>query len=222
MRAVIFSILLVLGATARAGGWKNPEHRCAADIPESTGWQIVEAPQMQGLEVLLAMQNPARQAAFGISIVQGLQDANLAAPANQQKIEAMLRQFGYRFAGHSSVKAAGLDWLQYPVQAGAGAQRIEGLIRYASTGSQVFGITMLRGGGQQAAQDAELQKAAASFRLLPIAAIAPATPAADGEKPAPPEEGGDDSRNRMIWYGVGAVVVLLIFFSIIGGETKKR
>jgi hypothetical protein len=247
MRAVIFLLLLCLGVAARAREWKSELFHCAANIPDSAGWQIVEAPQEPGIAVLLAMRNPARQAVFGVNIVEGLRDANPAVPAIRQQIEALLRQFGYQFVGHSSVKAAGFDWLQYPVQTGAGAQQFTGIIRFTPAGGYVFSITMLRGGGQQAAQDVEMQQAAASFRMLPVVAPtpvavpamardsvakapppAPAAPVAStaGEKPVAAAEepaSGDDSRNRMIWYGAGGAIVLLIFFSIIGGgEAKKR
>jgi len=183
---------------------------------------------------------------FGINVIEKYRDANVADPAVQQDFEAMLRQFGYQFAGHASVKSGGFDWLQYPVRAGAGRQQVSGVIRYAAAGGYVFSITMLRGGGQEAAQDAELQRAAASFRILPASAFAqmpppqepnpktaaaPAAPvSAKKEAENKPEtaageaaDGADVSQKRLIWYGGAAVIVLLFFFSIIGsGREKKR
>ena len=245
MRATFAVLLLCLATSAGAKEWKSEIFHCAANIPESTGWQMIEAPQSPGIAPVLVMQNTSRQAVFGISIVEKYQEANLADPAIQKELEAMLRQFGYQFIGHSSVKAGGLDWLQYPVRAGAGPQQVSGIIRYASAGGYVFGITMLRGGGQDAAQDAELQQAAASFRVLPASAfaMAPTTPGvtpkgvaasssakslADkaGDKPeAATEEAAteaDQARTRLIWYAGAGVVVLLLFFSIIGSGSKKR
>ena len=245
MRATLASLLLCLAMSASAREWRSPVFHCAANIPESTGWQVIQAPASPGIAPVLTMQHAAKQAVFGISVIEKYKDASLADPAIQRDLETMLRQFGYQFVGHASVKAGGIDWLQYPVRAGTGAQQVSGIIRYASTGGYVFGITMLRGGGQEAAQDAELQEAAASFRVLPASAFA-ATPAAPGARDAngkeiaqspadkakagdksegeaeTPEDEAAESRNRMIWYAGGGIVVLLVLFSIIGGGTKKR
>jgi hypothetical protein len=217
--------------SARAREWKSELFHCSANVPDSTGWQTIEAAQTQGLAVLLAMQHSGKRAVFGINVVEKLRDANLADPAIQKELEAMLRQFGYQFVGHSSVTEGGLGWLQYPVVSGVGPQQVKGVIRFTSAGGYVFGLTMLKGGGQDASQDAELQQAAKSFRVIPATALAAAPgksappgtdksadpSAEDAEEPA----GRDDSRIRMIWYAIGGVVVLLVFFSIIGGRSKK-
>ena len=243
MRATFALLLLCLAMSARAREWRSQTFRCSANIPDSTGWQMIEAPASPGIAPVLTMRHATRQAVFGISVIEKYKDANLADPAIQKDLEAMLRQLGYQFIGHSSVKAGSLDWLQYPVRAGTGPQQVSGIIRYASAGGYVFGITMLRGGGQEAAQDAELQQAAASFRVLPASAFA-ATPAAPGARDAdakgiaqspadkagdksqggtePPEDEADESRSRMIWYAGGGIVVLLVLFGIIGGGSKKR
>ncbi len=245
MRATFVLLLLCLAMSASAREWKSEIFHCAANIPDSTGWQIIESPQSPGIAPVLVMQNSARQAVFGISIVEKYQEANLADPAIQKDLEAMLRQFGYQFVGHSNVKAGGFDWLQYPVRAGAGPQQMNAIIRYTSAGGYVFCITMQRGGGQEAAQDAELQQAAASFRVLPasafaaapttpvaapkgVAASSPAKPQADkaGDKPESATEEAateaDQARTRLIWYAGAGVVVLLLFFSIIGGGGSKK
>jgi|688.fasta_scaffold83576_2 S1-C subfamily serine protease len=167
MRTNIASLLLCLAASACAAGWKNEIFHCAANIPESTGWQVINVQPAPGIAPVLTMQNAAKQAVFGISVIEKFRDAKTSDPAVQKELEALLRQFGYEFIGHGIVKAGGLDWLQYPVRAGVGAQQVRGVIRYASAGGSVFSITMLRGGGQEAAQDVELQQAAASFHLLP-------------------------------------------------------
>jgi hypothetical protein len=219
--------------SARAREWKSELFHCSANVPDSTGWQTIEAPETQGLAVLLAMQHPGKQAVFGINVVEKFRDANLADPANQKELEAMLRQFGYQFVGHSSVNEGGLGWLQYSVFSGVGPQQVKGVIRFTSAGGYVFGITMLRGGGQEASQDVEFQQAAKSFRIIPATMLAAApgksapvppgtdkpadTPLASAEEP----EGGNDSRLRWIWIGGGALLVLLVFFSIIGGHSKK-
>ena len=245
MRAPFVVLLLCLAMSAGAREWKSEIFHCAANVPESTGWQTIEAPQSPGIAPVLVMQNTSRQAVFGISIVEKYQEANLADPAIQKDLEAMLRQFGYQFVGHSTVKAGVHDWLQYAVRAGTGPQQMNAIIRYTSAGGYVFCITMQRSGGQEAAQDAELQQAAASFRVLPasafataptapganpkgVAASSSAKPLADkaGDKPeAATEEAAteaDQARTRLIWYAGAGVVVLLLFFSIIGGQSKKR
>ena len=245
MRAILTVLLLCLAVSARAREWKSELFHCTANVPDSTGWQMIEAPQVPGIAPVLVMQNTARQAVFGINVIEKYQDANLADPAIQKDLEATLRQFGYQFVGHSTVKAGVHDWLQYAVRAGTGPQQMNAIIRYTSAGGYVFCITMQRGGGQEAAQDAELQQAAASFRVLPATAVAAAaatqgsspkgTPppvsaqplaAKAGDKPEAgveePATEADESRNRLIWYGGGGLVVLLVFFGIIGGGRSKK
>ena len=248
MRTTIALLLLCLTVSVRAREWKSELFHCTANVPDSGGWQIIESPQTPGIAVVLAMQHQVKQAIFGINIVEKYRDANLANPAVQKDLEAMLRQLGYQFTGHSNVRIGGLDWLLYPVRAGSGAQQVTGVIRFASAGGYVFSITLLRGGGQDAAQDAELQQAAASFRVLPAgtvasaaapapmrkantaapAAPAPAIPIKDksADKPSLEAEGqdsGDNSNLRLIWYGVGGLFVLAMFFGIIGiGRSQKR
>ncbi len=244
MRILPAILLLCLTLTAFAREWKSELFRCAANIPESVGWQIIEPPQVPGIAVALAMQQPAKQAVFGINVVEKFRDASIADPAVKKELEAMLRQFGYQFFGYSTVKAGGFDWLQYPVKAGTGAQQISGLIRFTSAGGYVFSITMLRGGGVEAAQDAELQQAAASFRVLPAIAVAPAAQSdgaipkgstAPGSAPAPQKAGAEDKPAgetaeetgsskylRYVWIAFGVLFILSMFFGIIGTSQKKR
>ena len=243
MRSILALLLLCFATNASAGPWKSEIFHCAANIPDGPGWQKIEAPSAPGIAPVIVMQNTRRQAVFGINVIEKYRDANLADPAIQRELETTLRNLGYQFIGHSTVKAGGFDWLQYPV---TGQQQVSGIIRYASAGGYVFSITMLRGGGQEAAQDVELQQAAASFRIVPASALAGTTPGQtnkpDTEKPpatsdaaenqaagkpnAGTEEsadGDDESRKRLIWYGVAGLIVLLFFFSIIGsGRAKKK
>ena len=215
MRAPVHILLLCLAVSARAAEWKNEIFHCAANIPESPGWQIIDAPPAPGIAPVLTMQNAAKQAVFGISVVEKYRDAKISDVTLQKELEAQLRQFGYEFVGHATVRAGGFDWLQYPVRAGAGAQQVRGVIRYASAGGYVFGITMLRGGGQEAAQDVELQQAAASFRILPAAVPTEKSGKAD----APAEE---NSNAKLIWACVAGVVVMLTFASIITRNPAKK
>lgn len=240
MRAIPTCLLLCLALSAHAREWKNEIFHCAANIPDSAGWQMIEAPPWPGIAPVLAMQHSPKQAVFGINVVEKYRDANLANPTIQRELETMLQQLGYQFAGHSNLNAGGIAWLQYSVRAGAGQQQVSGLIRYASVGGYVFSITMLRGGGQDGSQDVELQQAAATFRLLPAGTAAAGTArvaSTNGQPPAPVSEpkaedkaalgeeetsGGDNARNRMIWIGGTALVVLIVFFSIIGGGSSKK
>ena len=240
MRTAITLLLLCLAVSARAREWRNELYHCSANIPDSAGWQMIDAPAAPGITPILVMQHAARQSVFGISIADKYREANLADPAIQKDLEAMLRQFGYQFIGHSNVKVGGLDWLQYPVRSGTGAQQASGVIRFTSAGGYVFSITMLRGGGQEAAQDPELQQAAASFRVLPASAFAPAAPAsapAQRSAKAATEKTPEDkstadaedssasgnSNLRLIWIAAAGLFVLAMFFGIIGtGRSQKR
>lgn len=245
MRATFVVLLLCLAMSAGAREWKNELFHCAAAIPDSTGWQMIEAPPAPGIAPVLTMQHATKQSVFGISVIEKYRDANLTQPAIQKELEASLRQLGYQFPGHGNVRAGNIDWLQYPVRGMAGTQPVNGIIRYASAGGYVFCITMLRGGGQDAAQDAELQQAAASFRVLPASAFAaaPVTPGANPKGVAPatsaqpqadtagdksqagtevPADAADESRTRLIWYAGAGLIVLLVFFSIIGGGRSKK
>ena len=238
MRTSLALLLFVFLAATQAFEWRSDLYHCTASLPDSTGWQPVEAPKTPGITTLIVVQNSAKQAVFGINIVEKLPGTHVSEPAVQQAIEVLLRKFGYQFAGHSTVSVSGLDWIQYQVRSGAGAQLTTGVVRFAAAGGYFFGITMLRGGGQEAAQDAELQRAAASFRIVQAMSPAPAVaekqatapaPAAVNEKrqsptadePAAP----DNSTRQMIWIGGGALLVLIFLIKIIGsagGQSGER
>lgn len=242
MRTPLALLLLVLVTAAHGFEWRSDLYHCSAILPDSAGWMPVEAPRTPGLTVLIAMQNPAKQSVFGINIVDKIPGTRVAEPAVQQAFEGMLRKFGYQFAGHSTVNVAGLEWLQYQVRAGAGAQSVTGVVRFAASGGYVFSITLLRGGGQEAAQDLELQNAAASFRMLPATPAAPPLAPAAGKNdtaPVPADDkresktsaaaeepaAADNTNLRMIWYGVGGLIVFLVLIKIIAGGSsgpKKR
>lgn len=241
MRAFPAFLFFAFLATAQAFEWRSDLYHCTANLPDSAGWQPVEAPKTPGITTLIAMQNSTRQSLFGINIVEKLPGTRVAEPAVQQALEVLLRKFGYQFAGHSTVSVGGLDWVQYRVDVGTGAQKVAGVVRFAAAGDYFFGITLLRGSGQDAAQDVELQRAAASFRIVqavsPATAIAStaekettaATPAAgDGKRqPAAAEEPAapDNSTRQMIWLGGGGLLVLIFLIKIIGssgGQSEGR
>ncbi len=224
MRTILLFILC-LSIPLGAAEWRNEIFRCGADIPSSPGWQTTSAPPAPDIEPVLVMQNAARGSVLGIHVVDKFKHANLTEPAVQRDIEEMLKRFGYQVAGHATVTIGGTNWLQYPVRAGTGQAQVSGIIRYAAMGGHVFAISLLRSGGQDVAQDGELQKAAATFRALPAVTDSPSpagnktvsasAPKASAE-PEPEEE--DHSRARLIWAGGIGLVVLVLFLSII---TKK-
>ncbi len=249
MRALIPFLFSCLVVFAPAAEWKNEIFHCAANIPESPGWQVIDAPPVPGIAPVLVMQNATKGAAFGISVVEKYRDAKISDVTMQRDLEAQLRQFGYAFVGHATVKSGGFDWLQYPVSSGVGAQQARGLIRYASAGGYLFSITMLRFGGQEAAQDIELHQAAASFRILPAekpATVPPTVPVASvsqtrnsdtakGGAKAPPvaavppgDSGKADapaeekSNAKLIWACVAGVLVLVTFASIITRNPAQK
>ena len=240
MRAAIAFLLFAILAPVHAVEWRSEAFLCAANLPDGPGWQGIEAPPIPGITVLVAIRNPAKQALFGINVVEQLPSANLSDPAVRSIIESLLHQFTYQVVGHSSVKVGGLDWLHYPVRSGSGPQQASGVVRFTSANGHIFGITLLRGGGKDASQDVELQHAAASFRVLsfvPAGSVATATPptpppaeaAAPTSRPiqkkAPvtPSESAEPEAGykRYIVPGVVGFVVLLVLLKIIGGSSAK-
>jgi hypothetical protein len=236
MRASVSLLLSLLVTSIHAFEWRSEIYHCAANLPESTGWNVIEAPPTPGITVVVAMQNIAKQAVFGINVVEKPPGTDLSDPAVKKSLEDLLRKFSYQAIGHSVVKLGGLEWLQYPVLSGSGAERVTGVVRFTSAGGRIFSVTALRGGGQEAAQDVELQQAAASFRILdtmppaktaaPVLAQGSATPppasAKAGEKAkpkavsdAPAPVSGTDL--RLVWYVSAGIIILLVFLKIIGG-----
>ncbi len=213
--------------------WRSDVFNCSLNLPSSPGWQPIASPDAPGVTVLVALQNPSRQAVFGLNILTGLPSTNLHDEATTAKIESMLHGFSYQFIGHSTVNVAGREWVQYPVRAANGAQTVTGVIRYTSDKEKVYGLSMLLGGGKEAAQDPELQAAAASFRLyapLALATPVPAKPLPAGQKPpasipAPASETtAEPAQPDYIRYGIligATLLVLMIFGKIIGGNSKK-
>lgn len=249
MRLLCILTFLLTPLVSEAAEWKNELFGCSANLPESAGWQPIPAENSPGLTVLVAMQQPQKQAVFGINVVHNLPTANLRDPATIQGIEKLLREFGYQFIGRSTVNVAGREWVQYPVRV-AGAQPATGLIRYTSANNQIYAVSLLRGGGQEAAQDPELQAAAASVRISnvepPAATVTPtpevtpttppptaatppsATAPSSTDKPATTTESENapvkigpitltQPQLRMVIYGTGGLVVLLILLKLIGG-----
>ena len=247
MRTAFLLLLFCLACPASGREWKSDLFHCAADIPDGNGWQMIEAPQTPGIAAVLAMRNSEKQSVFGINVIEKYRDASISDPAVQKDLEAMLHQFGYQFIGHSTVRSGALDWLQYPVSAGSGLQQVRGVIRYTSAGGYLFSITMLRGGGTDATPDAELQRAAGSFRVLPVSSVAaipsnaPAqsagaklrtAPAAASKSASDSENAGasatgessgeGNSMGRLFWIIGAALLVLVGFSSIVMRKSSQR
>ena len=179
-------ILLCLVNLAQAAEWRNDAYGVVANLPDTAGWQPIEAPSSAAITVLAAMQQPQKQAVFGINVLHQLPNANLRDPGTLAMIEKSLRDLGYQFFGRASVNVGGREWLQFPVRGGNPPS--SGLIRYTSANNQVYVVSLLRGGGQEAAQDPELLTAAASVRInqpqATVAATAPSAPTV-AQAPAP-------------------------------------
>ena len=167
-------------ATGRAAEWANDQYGCSANLPDSPGWQQVPAPEVPGMTLLLMMQQAQKQAAFGINVLHNLPNTNLRDEGTIRAIEQILRSFTYQPIGRSRVVVNGREWLQFPVTSSNPGQPLTGVIRYTTANNVVYGVTILLGGGRQAAQDPELQAAAASVRIGNVQSVA-----ATGTAPAP-------------------------------------
>ena len=249
MRILLALLLLLSAPLLPAAEWKSELFHCSAVLPSGPGWQMVEPPHLAGITTLVVVQHVGRQAAFGINIVEKTPGTDLANPAVRTVIESAIRQSGYPVIGHSKLRVGDLDWLNYPVRAGSGAQQVSGTVRFTSAGGYIFAVSMLKGGGQDAGQDADLVRAATSFRHTggpaPETAATPATrpslsafpkttaqspvaTPADAAKPDPEATPSSTSQPaapstdpRLFWYIGGGIVALLVFFKIIGGGRRK-
>jgi hypothetical protein len=185
MRLLCVLTFVCLTLIGRAAEWRNELFGCSANLPDSPGWQPIPAENSPGLTVLVAMQQPQKQAVFGINVLHNLPTSNLRDDATVQSIEKLLRGFGYQFIGRSTVSIAGREWVQFPVRASNNGQPLTGIIRYTSANNQIYGVSLLRGGGQEAAQDPELQAAGMSVRIANVEPPAPSATSTPGGTPAP-------------------------------------
>lgn len=186
MRLSCVLLFLVITVVARAAEWRNDSFGVSANLPDATGWQPMEAPSTPAVTVLAAMQHPQKQAVFGINVLHDLPTSNLRDPATIAAVEQSLRSLGYQFIGRSTVNLAGREWIQFPVR--SANPPMTGIIRYTSANDQVYVVSLLRGGGQEAAQDPELQAASMSVRIgvaQPASAIAATSPSAPPLVPVP-------------------------------------
>jgi hypothetical protein len=236
MRLLLSLFLVILTTASHAEEKLNQLFGCAVDVPSGTGWQTIEAQSTPEVTVLWAAQHPQRQASYGVSVLHNLPGKTLRDDANIAAIQNLLKGMGYQTIGHSVVMVAGRGWLQFPVRGNNAGQPVSGLIRYTLANDHVFGISMLVGGGKEASQDTEMQSSAATFRVIPIGAVA-GTPPAPGEPsttapasgpptaaetPAAEEESDNVGGIPKQYIKIGfisliALVVILTLVKIIGG-----
>lgn len=232
MRNILLCLIAIL-LPLHAEEWRSDIYNCTLNLPSSAGWQQIPPQDVPGVATLVAMQNPTRQAVFGLSVLTEMPSADLRNPNTSTRIEVMLHKFGYTFIGHSTVNIAGREWMQYPVQATNAGQTVSGIIRYTSDHGNIYGLSLLLGGGKPVVQDAELQAAAASFRLfapLTVVTAAPAPSSPAGQKPSTPTKAdapetaaaaaAQPDYIRYAILGGIALLVLLIFAKVIGGSKK--
>lgn len=249
MRFLCALALLVISTVAHAAAWKNETFGCQATLPDSAGWQNLDAPSNASSTVLVAMLHAQRGSAFGINVIHDFPSANLKDPATTAAIEKVLQALGYQFIGKSTITMAGREWLQYPVRSAVNGT--SGVMRYTSANNQVYVVSLLRTGGLAAAQDAELQNIAASVRVIDLTpaapvAVAPATTpkpeTTEETKPVAPTVAKTESKEttvveeyvmigpvkltkdqfRMGMYGIGGLLVLLFLLKILGGGSKPK
>ena len=91
MRLLCVLTFLLSIFASEAAEWKNELFGCSANLPESAGWQPIAAENSPGLTVLVAMQQPQKQAVFGINVLHDLPSVNLRDPATIEAVEKLLR-----------------------------------------------------------------------------------------------------------------------------------
>ncbi len=242
MTRVLLFLLTLLLVPLHAAAWQDDANGCAVNLPESAGWQAMPAmPEgsIPGLRVLVSMQQPSRGAVFGVTVLTNPPSLSLRDKTTQQAIEVMLRGFGYSLAGSATTTIGGLEWRQYNVRSETGGEVATGVVRYTSGNGRIYAVTLLVGGGREAAQDLELQSAASSFRLFAAAASAPIPPSAvAGNTPgaanpasvpgAPGPSAGKPEASPTIAFDpmslaipVGAGVLLLVLLIFLFSGKKK-
>ena len=237
----LFSLLLPL----RAAEWRDDIYACSANLPESTGWARIKMADVPGTTLLVAMQNPTRQVAFGVNVLDNPPSSNLSDAATVKAIEQLMHGLTYQFLGRSTVQVGATSWVQYPVTSTFGGLNAKGIIRFTSANGRIYAVSMLAGGGKEASLDTEMQLAAASFQIFqtaPIAATKPVpvvalakndkppvktttsapSPVAEAGTAAPVEEAEQFDYKRIAKFAAGGIFVLLIFFRIIGSGSKPK
>lgn len=243
MRKVIALFLLSLFIPISAAEWRDDSYACAVNLPESNGWAKIKMADVPGSTTLIIMQNPTRQVAFGVNVLNNLPNANLSDANTLKSMEQLMQSLTYQFAGHSKIQIGSTSWLQYPVVSTFNGLNAKGIVRFASGNGRVYAVSMLAGGGKDPGADSEMQQAAASFRILqsntiaaaptpPVVATLPnvkspentteptTTPSEAGTPPN--EEAGGMDFKRIAIFASGAIFVMFIFFQIIGKGAKAK
>lgn len=242
MRKAIALFLLSLLLPLRAAEWRDDA--CSVNLPDSPGWFPIRLADVPGTTVLIAIQHPVRQVAFGVNVINNPPSTNLSDSDTIKAIEQQMRGLTYQFLGHSTVQIGTTKWLQYPVTSTFGGLNAKGIIRFTSANGRIFAISMLAGGGREPGADSEMQQAAASFRVLQTAPLAVAKPApvvavagnnktpdkqtepattTPAETDTPPAEETDAfDIKRIAIFATGAIFVIVTFFQIIGKGSKPK
>ena len=238
MRNAIDFFLLSLLLPLHAVEWHDDT--CAVNLPNSLGWVPIQVAKVPGTTVLIAMQNPARQSAFGVNVLNNLPSASLSDGATINAIKKLMRDLTYEFIGHSTLQIGVLSWVQYPITSTSSGVNAKGIVRFTSANGRIYAISMLAGGGKEPSLDSEMQQAAASFRILqatttpaPVVAVVkiekppviktlPAAPPVVETSTAPVGETDGMDYKRIAMFAAGGVFVLLMFFRIVSTGSKPK
>ncbi len=180
-RRLLFVFAFLVSITPlHAVVWQSQEFGIAITLPDGPDWVPTPEALTPTMRVLTAVQNQRTNSVFHIAVQTGLVGKTLDDPAVIESIKKDLA-VAYQIIGHSRMRAGTADWIQFPIN-GNGAK---GVVRATAANGQIFTVTLLRGDGKNALEDADLTRTGASFRITgpatPVASIA----AADGLAPAP-------------------------------------
>jgi hypothetical protein len=252
MRLLCFLVCLAFLRPAQAAVEVNPFFRTSINLPEGGGWVASkkdELPQAPNMAFIAFAKNDSKQATFAFCEVSGLPNHSLVDPGTIEAINTLLKGFGYTLQGTSVVEVAKRNWRQFPVATLSGGQPVSGVVRFTEANGHIFMLSMLRGGAG-AAQDPDLQAAAATVQFLPPAAVVAATPpgapgtpptapvlnpAAQPKESAPAAEPSADPKLiavgpwkftreqvQMIGFSAGGLFVLILLLRIITGGKKPE
>src|SRR5262245_52961942 len=129
IRAVFLLLVMLCVAPLQAVMTSFKPYGFEVNLPESTGWAPVGAPDIPGVTVLVFMQNPTRNAVFVVDVLNNPPSTNLRDPNTVRTIETTLKSFRREFVGSAMIPIGGVEWRQYRVTTADGGN---GLVRYAS------------------------------------------------------------------------------------------
>lgn len=226
-RLALVVVFLFSPLAIRAAVWESKEFGVAVTLPDGADWVPMPEVVTPTVRVLTAVTNQKTNSMFSFAVQKQLAGKAIDNPILAEKVKDELVAAGYQIFGYSKMSAGTTQWIQFPVN-GNGAK---GVVRVTEANGQIFTVTMLRGDGKSALEDADLMRAGASFRILPPASQAAFVPAKKPEPPkagevtapatvaAPVQESGMDYKRLAISGGV-LVVLLLLAWGIVGSGKK--